>query len=192
MGSSSRRRDVSSVSSICRVLAPTLAIGLFLQTVGADSPQAAIKRSDKGLLHFPGRISAATRREPDDSDRPIPLTITNKCGSTIWPGIATQAGKGPGTGGFALSQGKSKDLWVSSDWQGRVWGRTNCTVNGDSCSCKTGDCFGKLDCESSVSTLHKQAMYNSNGNRAPHQRLWPSLLWLAVWKENRPSMISHW
>jgi hypothetical protein len=152
MGSSSRRRDVSSVSSICRVLAPTLAIGLFLHTAGADSSQAAIKRSDKGLLHFPGRTSAATRREPDDSDRPIPLTITNKCGSTIWPGIATQAGKGPGTGGFALSQGKSKDLWVSSDWQGRVWGRTNCTVNGDSCSCKTGDCFGKLDCEFSGST----------------------------------------
>ncbi|RDA95415.1 hypothetical protein CP533_5382 [Ophiocordyceps camponoti-saundersi (nom. inval.)] len=28
---------------------------------------------------------------------------------------------------------------------GRVWGRTNCTVNGNSCACKTGDCFAKLD-----------------------------------------------
>jgi hypothetical protein len=155
MGPSSRRRDVSSVSSICRVLVPTLAIGFFLQTAKADGSDAAIKGSDKGLLNFPGRIRAATRREPDDSDRPIPLTITNKCDSTIWPGIATQAGKGPGTGGFELSQGKSKDLWVSSDWQGRVWGRTNCTVKDDSCSCKTGDCFGKLDCESSVSALQK-------------------------------------
>ncbi|KAM0357699.1 hypothetical protein HYE67_000634 [Fusarium culmorum] len=154
MGSSSRRRGVSSIS-ICRVLVPTLAIGLFLQTAKADGSTTAAKGSDKGLLNFPGRIRAATRREPDDSehsDRPIPLTITNKCDSTIWPGIATQAGKGPGTGGFELTQGKSKDLWVSSDWQGRVWGRTNCTVKDDSCSCKTGDCSGMLDCESSGAT----------------------------------------
>jgi hypothetical protein len=157
MGSSSRRRGVSSIS-ICRVLVPTLAIGLFLQTTKADGSSAVANGSDKRLLNFPGRIRAATRREPDDSDdsnRPIPLTVTNKCDSTIWPGIATQAGKGPGTGGFELTPGKSKDLWVSSDWQGRVWGRTNCTVKDDSCSCKTGDCFGKLDCESSVSALQK-------------------------------------
>jgi hypothetical protein len=41
---------------------------------------------------------------------------------------------------------------VSGDWQGRVWGRTNCTVNDDSCSCETGDCLGKLNCEFSGST----------------------------------------
>ncbi|EON95928.1 putative thaumatin family protein [Phaeoacremonium minimum UCRPA7] len=43
---------------------------------------------------------------------------------------------------------------VSSNWQGRVWGRTNCTFteNGTApadmggVACTTGDCFGKLDC----------------------------------------------
>ena len=48
--------------------------------------------------------------------------------------------------------GNSTQLWVAPDWQGRIWGRTNCTVNGDSCSCDTGDCLHKLDCEFSVST----------------------------------------
>jgi hypothetical protein len=89
---------------------------------------------------------------PSDWNGTIPIVITNKCGSTIWPGIGTQAGTGPGTGGFELDSGASKDLWVSPNWQGRVWGRTNCTVNGDSCTCKTGDCSGQLSCGYSVST----------------------------------------
>ncbi|EJP64405.1 Hsp70-like protein [Beauveria bassiana ARSEF 2860] len=70
-----------------------------------------------------------------------------RCDTTIWPGTATQAGLGPGTGGFELNPGESKNLSVGSNWQGRVWGRTNCTVNGDSCACQTGDCFAKLDCD---------------------------------------------
>jgi hypothetical protein len=97
-------------------------------------------------------VSAAKRGPPNDSDEKVPLVITNKCEATIWPGIATQAGTGPGTGGFELAQGKKKEMKVSWDWQGRVWGRTNCTVNDDSCSCETGDCLGKLDCEFSGST----------------------------------------
>lgn len=95
--------------------------------------------------------SVAKRGPPGDSDEKVPLVVTNKCEATIWPGITTQAGTGPGTGGFELGQGKKREFKVSADWQGRVWGRTNCTVDGDSCSCETGDCFGKLNCESSVS-----------------------------------------
>ena len=97
-------------------------------------------------------IPAKRGPPPEDWDGRIPLVITNKCDDTIWPGITTQSGTGPGTGGFELVAGNSTQLWVAPDWQGRIWGRTNCTVNGDSCSCDTGDCLHKLDCEFSVST----------------------------------------
>lgn len=99
----------------------------------------------------PRRGPPARRGPPQDSEGKVPLVVTNRCESTIWPGIATQAGAGPGTGGFELEPGESKRMWVSSDWQGRVWGRTNCTVNGESCACQTGDCFARLDYEFSVS-----------------------------------------
>lgn len=99
------------------------------------------------------RVSVAAKRGPPskDWDGRIPLVITNKCDDTIWPGITTQSGTGPGTGGFELVSGNSTRLWVSPNWQGRIWGRTNCTIDGDSCSCKTGDCLSKLDCDISVS-----------------------------------------
>ena len=93
----------------------------------------------------------AKRGPPEHWEGRIPLVVTNKCESTVWPGIATQSGTGPGTGGFELAPGTNRTLWVGSSWQGRVWGRTNCTVNGNSCACKTGDCFAELDCEFSVS-----------------------------------------
>ncbi|KAI9764791.1 MAG: hypothetical protein M1840_008060 [Geoglossum simile] len=60
-----------------------------------------------------------------------PLKITNMCSEVIHPAISTQSGIGPGTGGFMLSPKDSKTLSVSSDWQGRVWGRTNCTFDGN-------------------------------------------------------------
>ncbi|CAP67621.1 uncharacterized protein PODANS_1_15140 [Podospora anserina S mat+] len=91
---------------------------------------------------------------------PIPLLVTNNCAETIWPGIATQNGIGPGTGGFELGPGASRQMYVSPDWQGRVWGRTNCSfnadgtgpsnlngVNGAGAACLTGDCFAQLDCQ---------------------------------------------
>lgn len=105
------------------------------------------------FLHQKRNSTPAKAGPPDDWDGKIPIVVTNNCEDTLWPGIATQAGTGPGTGGFELATGDSKKLWVSPEWQGRVWGRTNCTVNGDSCACTTGDCFGKLDCEFSVSAL---------------------------------------
>ena len=93
----------------------------------------------------------------------VPLRITNQCSEVIYPGIGTQAATGPSTQGFELRQGESKDLTVSGDWQGRVWGRTNCTfnaegtgpstnggLNGGGQSCQTGDCNGLLDCKVTV------------------------------------------
>lgn len=50
------------------------------------------------------------RGPPGDSDEKIPLVVTNKCDSTIWPGVATQSGTGPGIGGFELATNKSKKL----------------------------------------------------------------------------------
>lgn len=95
----------------------------------------------------------------------VPLHITNRCQDTIWPGITTQHGIGPGTGGFELVSMETAAMEISWDWQGRIWGRTNCTfdetgtgpanlngVNGNGAACSTGDCFGQLSCEYSVSS----------------------------------------
>ena len=93
-----------------------------------------------------------------------PLTISNQCSETIWPAIGTQAGTGPSVQGFALASNTWKALTVSADWQGRVWGRTNCSfnaagtgpsvnggLNGGGESCVTGDCAGVVDCRTPVS-----------------------------------------
>jgi hypothetical protein len=82
----------------------------------------------------------------------VPLNIKNLCSNTIWPGLATQAGEGPSVGGFELKSGASKNLTVATSWNGRVWGRTNCTFNGAGTgSCATGDCGGILNCSTPVS-----------------------------------------
>jgi hypothetical protein len=94
-----------------------------------------------------------TRRVLSKRENPIPLIVTNKCGDTIWPGIATQGGEGPESSGFELGPGATMNMTVGSTWQGRVWGRTNCTVSGDAATCLTGDCFGKMDCEYGVSHI---------------------------------------
>jgi hypothetical protein len=92
------------------------------------------------------------------------LTVAKDCGESIWPGIATQAGVGPGIGGFELTPGTTRMMFVSQDWAGRIWGRTNCSFNndgsgpstysgvdGNGAACMTGDCLGQLNCQSGVS-----------------------------------------
>ena len=99
-----------------------------------------------------------------------PLRVTNQCEEVIHPAISTQAGSGPGTNGFALGSGDSRSLTVSADWQGRVWGRTNCSFNADGTgasnrggqdgsgrACGTGDCNGMLNCIVSVGVNYSQA-----------------------------------
>jgi hypothetical protein len=93
-----------------------------------------------------------------------PLLVTNKCPGDIYPGISTQSGKGPTENGFKLQPGETKNQTVSEDWQGRVWGRTNCTFNSDGSgpasgsgkACISGDCNGKLDCQVGVRWLYLQ------------------------------------
>jgi hypothetical protein len=92
----------------------------------------------------------------------IPLIIENNCPDTIWPAVLTQFGVGPGTGGFELPPAGAWGGWLSYDFQGRVWGRTNCSFNdngtgpsvpggarGDGRACFTGDC-GVLNCVGAV------------------------------------------
>lgn len=102
-------------------------------------------------------------------DESRPLSIVNRCAETIYPGIATQAGTSPLRSGFELLPGGEVNISVSADWQGRVWGRTNCSfnfdgsgpstfggVNGYGRSCSTGDCNGILSCQgASVSSPSK-------------------------------------
>lgn len=94
-----------------------------------------------------------TKRVLSKRENPIPLIVTNNCGDTIWPGIATQGGEGPESSGFELAPGETSNMTVGSNWIGRVWGRTNCTVSGDTATCVTGDCFGQMECAYSVSLL---------------------------------------
>lgn len=101
--------------------------------------------------HTSGPEHQGARRALTKRENPIPLIVTNNCGDTIWPGVATQHGEGTESNGFELLPGKSKNMTVGPTWQGRVWGRTNCTTSGDTATCKTGDCFGKMECEFSVS-----------------------------------------
>lgn len=105
------------------------------------------------------------RREPSNDlsvrAETRPLSITNLCQDTIYPGIVTQTGIAPSSGGFQLFPGASRNFTVSGDWQGRVWGRTNCSFNsagtgpssgGYGKACSTGDCGGIIDCKATVSS----------------------------------------
>ncbi|KAL1876403.1 hypothetical protein VTK73DRAFT_9342 [Phialemonium thermophilum] len=131
------------------------------------------------FVHLPGVI---TVQNFPRSDAVIPLRVTNHCPETIWPGIHTQAGVGPGTGGFELLPGTNKTVHVGTSWQGRVWGRTNCTfnangtgpgdalvANGMGASCMTGDCFGKLDCTVAGAAPATLAEFNMKGGSSGTQ-----------------------
>ena len=99
-------------------------------------------------------------------DENVPLAVKNLCAETIHPGIVTQSGTAPSSGGFELQSGQTRSFTVGADWQGRVWGRTNCSfnaagtgpsnhggLNGGGVACGTGDCGGILECKATVYIL---------------------------------------
>lgn len=108
------------------------------------------------------------------------FSIVNRCAEIIYPGIATQSGTPPLRSGFDLYPGGEVNISVSADWQGRIWGRTNCSFNSDGTgpstfggvngygrSCSTGDCNGVLSCQgASVSCPAERSS-------APHHRADP-------------------
>jgi len=94
----------------------------------------------------------------------VPLVVSNRCKDTIYAGVATQSGTSPGTNGFRLGAGDTRNMTVGHNWQGRVWPRTNCSFNaagtgpsntggnnGGGAACSTGDCFGVVECQVAVS-----------------------------------------
>src|SRR5579859_440394 len=89
---------------------------------------------------------------PPSSIRKIPnnrsITVTNACQYNLWPAVLTTNNTGPYTNGFYLPSNMSLQLWVSHDWQGRIWARTNCSFNEstNTGSCFTGSCANILNC----------------------------------------------
>lgn len=148
-----RKREKQRCKRATRGMLVVLALASQLPATSAIVFPSHHANYKTDYLQLNKRYNPARRGPPEDWNGRIPLKITNSCPETVWPGITTQHGVGPGTGGFELASGESRDMWVGPTWQGRAWGRTNCTVNGESAGCTTGDCFGKLDCEFSVSLM---------------------------------------
>ncbi|KAL6638389.1 hypothetical protein ACP70R_023884 [Stipagrostis hirtigluma subsp. patula] len=85
------------------------------------------------------------------------FTVTNKCGSTVWPAAI------PVGGGVQLDPGRSWSFDAAPGTSGRVWGRTGCSVNGGSATCQTGDCGGALSCSLSGRPPATLAEYTIGG-----------------------------
>ncbi|KAI6917993.1 hypothetical protein KC341_g18178, partial [Hortaea werneckii] len=78
----------------------------------------------RDINHHMNKFRIAKRQHGNAS---TPLVMSNWCSDTIWPAVDSQGGTGPENTGFELASGENQTEYVSSDWQGRVWGRTNCT-----------------------------------------------------------------
>jgi hypothetical protein len=76
------------------------------------------------------------------------FTLVNDVQQTIWVGAGEQTPQ-PAltTTGWVLPVGHSLTITVPDKWNGRIWGRTDCSFNsvGDG-HCETGDCAGKFQC----------------------------------------------
>ncbi|KAI1840492.1 hypothetical protein JX266_013328 [Neoarthrinium moseri] len=114
-------------------------------------------------------INGEAKRTLSKRENPIPLIVTNNCGDTLWPGVATQDGEGPESSGFELASGETRNMTVGPTWAGRVWGRTNCTVSNETATCVTGDCFGLLECEYSGAVPVTLAEFNLAGGDTRRQ-----------------------
>ncbi|KAI1124853.1 thaumatin family protein [Nemania abortiva] len=149
-----------------------LSTSLLLLLMLSDAA-AIVYPSNHKLFKFdylsPRRAARGITRPLTKRERPIPLIVTNNCPDVLWPGIASQAGEAPETHGFELGPGKSRNLTVGPTWAGRVWGRTNCTVGGDTATCQTGDCLGKLDCVYGGDAPATLAEFNLAGGVAGEQ-----------------------
>lgn len=90
----------------------------------------------------------------DNNDKPIPLKkerkikiINNSIDKGIWIGILENNLLSK-INGFSLSTQSSSVITVPSNWNGVIWGRTDCTWQGiNKVSCKSGNCNDKINCE---------------------------------------------
>ncbi|KAL4338985.1 hypothetical protein AHAS_Ahas12G0264900 [Arachis hypogaea] len=77
----------------------------------------------------------------------IPITITNNCPYTVWPGSqANQGSPQLSKTGFELSSQKSDSVDVPAKWSGKFWARTGCSNNNGMFSCATADCGNHVEC----------------------------------------------
>jgi Thaumatin family len=78
----------------------------------------------------------------------VTFIISNQCDMPIWPAFVTAQNVGPYAQGFVLPSGSFIKLWVSSDWNGRIWARTNCSFDSSTNEgfCATGSCMNRLNC----------------------------------------------
>ncbi|RUS33175.1 thaumatin family-domain-containing protein [Jimgerdemannia flammicorona] len=80
---------------------------------------------------------------------PHTITVINKCSFTVWPGLYTSAGGSPSPSatGWQQASGSSYTLTVPAQWNGRIWGRTNCNFGNTAlANCDTGYCIGGQEC----------------------------------------------
>ncbi|KAJ7777984.1 thaumatin-like protein [Mycena maculata] len=83
------------------------------------------------------------------------LTVYNACPFTMWPAIFTSAGGIPAQAtGWEAGAYTAVTFEVSSDWNGRVWGRRDCdfSTNPGPNSCLDGGCNGGLLCDPTTGT----------------------------------------
>lgn len=128
-----------------------------LLSVAVFAPQGAL-----GVHHMQRKVEARQNSDPD-----VSLTISNWCADTIWPGVVTQGGHSPTATGFELAPRANRTIKVGGDWQGRVWGRTNCTFDDGQGrgSCTTGEC-GALVCQQAGNPPATLAEFTMNGGQS--------------------------
>ncbi|KAK3115395.1 hypothetical protein LTR53_005293 [Teratosphaeriaceae sp. CCFEE 6253] len=95
-----------------------------------------------------------------------PILISNWCPDTIYPAILSQGGTGPSLTGYTAKPNTNQTVYVSSDWQGRVWARTNCTFGGSGAACTTGDCGGLQACKGPGAPPATLAEFTLQGSNA--------------------------
>lgn len=131
----SRKTSIPCAMQLALLLLAELADARTIHHMQRRAPQRLLARQDGGGT---------------------PLHVTNRCSEDIYPGINTQSGTGPSENGFKLQPNETRELYVSHNWQGRLWGRTNCSFNEDGTkpshgsvgkACGSGDCNGVLDCK---------------------------------------------
>ncbi|XP_024544451.1 thaumatin-like protein 1 [Selaginella moellendorffii] len=76
------------------------------------------------------------------------------CAFPVWPAWLPNSGHPQlGKGGSKLDSWQLFDVYASTGWSGKFWGRPNCqfdTVLGTGC-CETGDCSNAIGCNSTYS-----------------------------------------
>ncbi|RUP45618.1 thaumatin family-domain-containing protein [Jimgerdemannia flammicorona] len=125
---------ISSVISALALL--TIRTSICLTAISTESHILQFSKVDAGVAH--------------KRAAPHTITVVNRCSFPIWPALFTSAGgqPSPSTTGWKQESGKSYTLTVPGNWNGRLWGRTNCDFSKSGLqNCDTGYCVGGLQCQ---------------------------------------------